>query len=82
MADASDPTAAPAADGPTFANLFAARAAVCRGADAGCPLPPSSCHAWSSSPRRTSNGSSGHRSRTSWIECTFAIWSRSAEVGT
>ena len=31
MADASDTTGAPADDGPTFANLFAARAAVCRG---------------------------------------------------
>ena len=31
MADASDPTTAPADDGPTFANLFAAREAVCRG---------------------------------------------------
>ena len=31
MADATDTTGAPADDGPTFPNLFAARAAVCRG---------------------------------------------------
>ena len=31
MADATDATDTPAADGPTFPNLFAARAAVCRG---------------------------------------------------
>ena len=31
MANATDTTGAPADDGPTFANLFAARAAVCRG---------------------------------------------------
>ena len=31
MADATDTTGAPADDGPTFPNLFAARASVCRG---------------------------------------------------
>ena len=31
MADATDTTGAPADDGPTFPNLFAARAAVSRG---------------------------------------------------
>ena len=31
MADATDTTGAPADDRPTFPNLFAARAAVCRG---------------------------------------------------